>query len=319
MLNSTLQLADNITEESLSFASHHQQLQGILTLPVDKALRGAVIFSHGWSGNRCGPGGLLTELARALAKAGYAVLRFDFAGRGESEGAGLQSTLLSMADDLTSATQVMKARTGLKQLLYLGLCSGGNVVVGSLKRLPEAKGLILLSVYPFSDGDTFARDLNRTLYFLKVYWQKAIHPQTWKRLFRGDVRLGQVLRVLLSPLLKRGTNRKKEGQAGTTPNPADFKVRSAKATASESRLEKKAPPRSPLKGLRKNLPVLMLYGSADPDAKPATAYFGNYASEQQLPIRIQYLEGADHNFSSTAWRKQLQSVISKFLDCLPAD
>jgi len=308
-----LTLESGVTEESVRFLSNQQELQGILTLPAGP-FRGAVVFSHGWSGNRCGPAGLLTEAARIIAGEGYAVLRFDFAGRGESQGEGLQSTLLSMADDLTAATQLMKTRTGLRQILYLGLCSGGNVVVGALKRLPEARALILLSVYPFSDGDTFSRDLNRFLHFLKVYWYKAVRPQTWKRLVQGDIRLGQVFRVLFSPLLKRGANRQKEGQPEKAPASADFQARSAKAATSESRLEKKAPPRSHLKNLRQNVPVLMLYGTADPDASAAIKYFGDFAIEQQLPVGIRHIEGADHNFSSRLWREKILSEIRQFLN-----
>ena len=315
LLEKQLILESGITEEPVSFLSNQQKLQGVLTMPAGQ-FRGVVVFSHGWSGNRCGPAGLLTETSRIIAGEGYAVLRFDFAGRGESQGEGLQSTLLSMADDLTAATQLIKARTGLRQVLYLGLCSGGNVVVGALKRLPEAKALILLSVYPFSDGDAFSRDLNRFFHFLKVYWFKAIRLQTWKRLVQGDIRLGQVFRVLFSPLLKRGANRKKEGQPEKAPAAADFQARSAKAATSESRLEKKAPPRSHLKNLRQNLPVLMLYGTADPDAAAAVKYFGDYANEQQLPVGIRHIEGADHNFSSAAWRKQLYAQIRSFLDNL---
>jgi pimeloyl-ACP methyl ester carboxylesterase len=313
LLEKRLDLEGGITEEPVSFLSNQQELHGVLTMPAGQ-LHGAVICSHGWSGNRCGPAGLLTEAARIIAGEGYAVLRFDFAGRGESQGEGLESTLLSMADDLTAATQLIKSRTGLKQILYLGLCSGGNVVVGALKRLPEAKALILLSVYPFSDGDTFSRDLNRFFHFLKVYWFKAVRPQTWKRLVQGDIRLGQVFRVLFSPLLKRGANRKKEGKPEKAPDAADFQARSAKAAASESRLEKKEPPRSHLKNLRQNLPVLMLYGTADPDAAAAIKYFGDYALEQQLPVGIRHIEGADHNFSSAAWREQLYTHIRPFLD-----
>jgi len=60
----------------------------------------------------------------------------------------------------------------------------------------------------------------------------------------------------------------------------------------------------------------MLYGTADPDAAAAVKYFGDYANEQQLPVGIRHIEGADHNFSSAAWRKQLYAQIRSFLDNL---
>ncbi|NMA42384.1 MAG: alpha/beta fold hydrolase [Oligosphaeraceae bacterium] len=302
------------SEEPFTFSCGTLQLRGILSLPLKQEMRGALVCSHGWSGTRSGPVGLLTDLARSLASKGYAVLRFDYAGRGESDGAGLQSSLLTMADNLEAASKAIKKHLNCNELHYLGLCSGANVVIGALKRLPEAKSLLLLSVYPFSDGDSFSRDLNRLAYLLRVYWQKALRKETWKRLFAGDVRLTQVFRVLFAPLLKGKSNQKKEGAAttGSDNTKPDFSARSSKATKSESRLQQKAAPQSHLKNLRADLPVLMLYGTADPDAKSAAKYFGEYAEQEQLPLQIDYLEGADHNFTSQKFRQELKERVQEF-------
>jgi alpha-beta hydrolase superfamily lysophospholipase len=305
-------LEDAISEEPFSFSCGDLQLRGILSLPLNQEACGAVICSHGWSGTRCGPAGLLTDLARNLAKNGYAALRFDYAGRGESDGEGLQSSLLSMADNLEAAGKAMKKHLNSENLHYLGLCSGGNVVIGALKRLPEAKSLLLLSVYPFSDGDSFSRDLNRFVYLLRVYWQKALRKETWKRLLAGDLRLAQVFRVLFSPLLKKKAKEQKEGGVDKKDEKPDFSARSAKAAQSESRLQQNAAPQSHLKNLRANLPVLMLYGTADPDAKSAEKYFAEYAEKEKLPLEIRYLEGADHNFTSQKFRLQLQVLMQEF-------
>lgn len=60
----------------------------------------------------------------------------------------------------------------------------------------------------------------------------------------------------------------------------------------------------------------MLYGISNPDAAAAGKYFGDFANEQQLPVGIRHIEGADHNFSSAARRKQLYAQIRPFLDNL---
>ncbi len=300
--------SNSTNEEIFSFTAGTRRLHGILHLPAQGRCQEAVIFSHGWSGNRCGPANLLTELARALAAAGYAVLRFDFGGRGESEGEGLETTLLTMADDLCAATQALKKHLGHKKILYLGLCSGANVIIGTLKRLPEAKKLLLLSVYPFSDGDTFARDLNRTVHFLQVYWQKACQGDTWKRLFSGDVRLKQVLKVILGPLFRRGENRKKEGPAVTPKT-----LSGIKAAAQEGRKDINKAPKTHLHNLRPDLPTLFIYGSEDPDAQPAEKYYHGHAQENNLPATFRTLVGANHNFSSLDWRRQLIHELLSFL------
>jgi pimeloyl-ACP methyl ester carboxylesterase len=147
-------IGDGVTEQAFAFTVDNATVKGTLAKPEIHADTG-IVFVHGWSGNRTGPHGLLTAVARSAAVNGYPSLRFDFRGRGESEGDGLQSTLVTMADDLVAAARVLLAQTGVRRLVYVGLCSGGNVTIGALKRLPRADGLVLLSVYPFSDGDAF--------------------------------------------------------------------------------------------------------------------------------------------------------------------
>lgn len=313
MLNSEIHISPAVREQAVQFEVNGDVLRGILAMPADGKARVGVVFSHGWSGNRHGPAGMLTCLARVFAAGGIASLRFDFRGRGESGGDGLKATLTSMADDLVAATALFTERTGLAKPYFLGLCSGGNVAIGTLKRLPQARGLIMLSVYPFSDGDAFGRDVHRTLHFLRVYWHKACRGETWRRLFQGDVHLKQVGNVLFGHLLKRGANKRKEGEgqkpAGESATAGAeaprLKGQVAKATAAESRLQGKEAPKKYLAHLRPDLPGLMFYGTADPDAPAAMTYFGDYIRENKLPMRIEVLEGANHNFSSQTWLEEI--------------
>ena len=304
-----------VTERHVSFRVGADQIQAILTLPTGTAPRHGVIFTHGWSGNRCGPAAIITTLARRLAQNNCASLRFDFRGRGESAGNGLESTLTTMADDLVEASRQFAALSGIRKPVYTGLCSGGNVAIGALNRLPDAKAIVMLSVYPFSDGDAFGRDARRTLHFLKVYWLKATRPETWKRLWRGDVNLKQVAQVILNPLLRRKAGKQREGQQDAA-KPATPQV--ARATQSESRLQPgQEPPRKFLANLRPGLPGLFIYGTGDPDAKAAIDYYGTYITEHSLPIRIEYINGANHNFSSQFWFNQVADLTLAFLDQLP--
>jgi pimeloyl-ACP methyl ester carboxylesterase len=306
-------LGSGVIEEVISFTVDGVPLFGNLVHPAQTARTG-VVMTHGWSGYRSGPHGLLTYLARHLAAAGYPTLRFDFRGRGESGGEGLQSSLVTMAEDLVAASDWFAARCGLDRLVYVGLCSGGNVAIGTLKRLPRARGLILLSVYPFSDGDAFGRDVHRTWHYAGVYLRKALAGETWARLFRGDVHLSQVLNVLFGHFLRRGRNRKKEGEAtAATPAGGAAPGRTAMATAAESRVQGKEPPKKHLANLRVDLPALMVYGTADPDAPAARTYYGDYARDKTLPLEFVDIPGASHNFPSVAWKTQLAGMATDFL------
>ena len=291
----------SLTEKHVFLQSGGATLTGVLAMPAQGALQGAFLFSHGWAGNRNGPANILTSLARALAAEGYATLRFDFRGRGEAGGDGLATTLATMAEDLASAAAFLRQESGMDALCLLGMCSGGNVAIGALPSLGKIQRMVLLSVYPFSDGDSFGRDINRSRHFLAVYMKKACSLENWKRVFSGEASLARVFRVIFRPFLKRGENRAKEGNVGTL----------VKAAASESRNSAAPPPVKHLAKLRKDIPVLMLYGTADPDAAAAQKYFGDYANANALPISFIEIQGANHNFSSQTWQQQVLQTITK--------
>ena len=72
-------------EERISFVSDRLKLSGILHLPEPRGGRcSAFLVLHGFGSNKDGGGG--TAVARMLSGLGYAALRFDFRGCGESEG-----------------------------------------------------------------------------------------------------------------------------------------------------------------------------------------------------------------------------------------
>jgi len=306
-----------IAEQPVVFNGKRGQLRGILTSPVvDKGIhcKRGVVFSHGWSGNRCGPTGLYTDLARGLALQGYICLRFDFSGRGESDGAGLETSLMTMGDDFVDAIHFFRQETGIVAPYACGLCSGGNVVIGCLNCLPELAGLVMLSVYPFSDGDQFQRDAHRTFYFIGIYICKACSLETWQRLFQGQLHFKNILNVLFGHFFRHGLNKKKE-TAGGSNKKASVSGQSRKAAPEESRgvLEKKEAPVRYLRELRADLPMLMLYGHRDPDAKAALKYFGDYSVAHALPVEYQEIEDANHNFSSVSWRTELLKRVLVFL------
>ncbi len=106
-------VAPNVVERAVSFDVQGSQVCAIYRAPENGSPTHAGVFTHGWSGNRNGPAGILTNTARQLASKGCACLRFDFRGRGESGGDGLKSTLATMSEDLLAAVATLKQLSGL--------------------------------------------------------------------------------------------------------------------------------------------------------------------------------------------------------------
>jgi dipeptidyl aminopeptidase/acylaminoacyl peptidase len=97
-----------IIEIPLTLECENQQIVGILHLPKEKRKIPLVVLVHGWSANKLGTwSAFFVKAAREFSKNGFAVLRFDFRGSGDSEGGFEDQSITSMLKDLDAViTQV---------------------------------------------------------------------------------------------------------------------------------------------------------------------------------------------------------------------
>jgi predicted acyl esterase len=61
-------------------------LRGIVNIPEDGTRFPAIVNVHGFTGNKSGYKSIYTHTARLLAEHGFASVRFDLYGNGESDG-----------------------------------------------------------------------------------------------------------------------------------------------------------------------------------------------------------------------------------------
>ena len=61
-------------------------LRGIVNIPEDGTRFPAIVNVHGFTGNKSGYKSIYTHTARFLAEHGFASVRFDLYGNGESDG-----------------------------------------------------------------------------------------------------------------------------------------------------------------------------------------------------------------------------------------
>lgn len=118
-------------EIPVTFRSHGKQLIGILHLPRRKNPP-VIIMLHGWGMGKAGnPQFTYVRFARELAKNGFAALRFDFRGVGDSKGVFKDYTLTTNLEDLSVVLKVVEKRHDIdcSQIGLLGWSMGGEVAI----------------------------------------------------------------------------------------------------------------------------------------------------------------------------------------------
>ena len=119
-------------------------LSARLDLPEGPHLTTA-LFAHCFT---CGKDGhAARRIAGRLAAMGIAVLRFDFTGLGQSEGAFEETSFSSNVDDLIAACSYLSGRN-MAPALLIGHSLGGTAVLKAAARLPEVRAVATLGA-PF--------------------------------------------------------------------------------------------------------------------------------------------------------------------------
>ena len=123
----------NVTFEN----SAGEKLAGILDLPVSEP-RAYALFAHCFTCSKNLKAA--TNISQALTDAGFAVLRFDFTGLGQSEGEFADSNFSSNVDDLLVAAEFLENEFEAPELL-LGHSLGGTAVLQAAHEIPSAKAV----------------------------------------------------------------------------------------------------------------------------------------------------------------------------------
>lgn len=102
---------------------------------------------------------MLRVLAERLARAGHAVLRFDYHGTGDSMGDDLDGDLSGWAADVRTADQELRTRSGATQTIWIGMRLGGSIALRAAQQAPPGLGRIVMWD-PVFDGARYLRHLS---------------------------------------------------------------------------------------------------------------------------------------------------------------
>ena len=168
-------------ERPLTFDCQGDALFGILSLPAAPCETGVVIVVGGPQ-YRAGSHRQFVQLARALARQGFAVLRFDVRGMGDS--AGAPRDFETIGDDIAAAIDTLVQQVpAVRSVALWGLCDGASAALLHLDaaRDPRVRGLVLLNPWVRSP-ESLAR-----VHLRHYYWQRLAQPAFWSKLLSGGV------------------------------------------------------------------------------------------------------------------------------------
>lgn len=238
----------------------------------------AVLILSGWGGTRYGPQRILLQTAQALAAQGITTLRLDFRGRGDSSGDASTVTLDSMIEDTVTAIRWLRSKQHITHLQMIGLCSGGNVALGAASWLPdEVEQVICWSLLPFMEDKLQVKQSGQRKALWRQLLKKAFNPQSWRKLLHGEANVRGAINVVV---------KEKEGDEEEKQRKTSQRDILANLTTFQGKLH-------------------LIYGSQDPEASGAQAFFTNWCQVNKIPLDVHVITDAPHNFYTAAWTKEV--------------
>lgn len=153
-------------------------LVGAITHPVGRVERKdtAVILFNAGMVQRSGPHRGSVQLARALAERGFAVLRFDQSGLGDSP-VSAQASGNRRGEELAAAIDLLVAETGARRFVIGGICSAADNAFRLAAIEPRVHGLLMLDGLAYRTPGWWLRHLPPRLRPRKLWnWWRQRGP-----------------------------------------------------------------------------------------------------------------------------------------------
>jgi len=133
--------------EKVVFEGRHGHLSGDLQIPPGE-IKGGVVLAHCFTCSKAYK--IIRYLATGIEQGGFAVLRFDFTGLGESEGDFAETSVTTYVDDLEAATHYLQDRDyGTSALV--GHSLGGAAALLAAGNLPQVQAVAVVAAPASAD------------------------------------------------------------------------------------------------------------------------------------------------------------------------
>lgn len=272
-------------ESPVVFACQGDALLGIVAAPTPAARETGVLMVVGGPQYRVGSHRQFLLLARRLAEEGWAAMRFDYCGMGDSEGE--PRSFEDIDGDIAAAIDAFVHEVPqLRRIVLWGLCDAASATLMYWERTrdPRLAGLCLLNPWLHSEVG-LARTRVRHYYARRLFSRNF-----WGKLVRGGLRWADTLTDLRR----------------------NWKLARRKPVIAENYQSLM------MAGLRSFAgPVLLILSSRDHTALEFLDAMGADREGRRLLAKPEVtridLAQADHTFSSAAWRRQVETSVVEWM------
>jgi exosortase A-associated hydrolase 1 len=272
----------SVEEQALLFTCADCWLVGVLHRPSQPSARGVLIVTGGPQ-YRVGSHRQFVLLARHLADAGIPVMRFDYRGMGDSEGA--MRRFDDVGDDLQAAIQhFFRELPAMKDVVLWGLCDGATAAAFYAPKDDRVSGLVLLNPWVRTEQGLAQATLSH------YYVRRIFEPDFWRKLAGGAVEVRQSVRSLIRL-----------------------------ASTARGRLDPDAglPARLRRKLCKFHGHVLIILSGADLGAREFSVLAEQHAEWRALlsalRVRQATIANASHTFSRQVWRDEVAALCTDWI------
>lgn len=287
-------------EAALTFPCGDAKLVGILHLPTAPNRRGVVVVV-GAPQYRAGSHRQFVLLARDLAEAGYAVLRFDYRGMGDS--AGDFSGFEAVETDIRAAVDTLCDRVpDVGEVVLWGLCDGAAAIAFYAAGDPRVTGVVLVNPWVRVPASFAQAQVHH------YYLRRLASPSFWRRLIGLEVDFGTSLRSFVGTLVTAVLGRLRGPWSGRAP--ADRRSVRRRGAALPERVARTL--------RRYSGRVLVVLSGNDLTAQEFEASVLNARSmrrwRRRSQVTVRVLPEANHTYSTRAWRQQVHDWTRDWLE-----
>ncbi len=178
-------------KEKTVLIGESKNLVGVVTNPLPEFEvqdRPAIILLNSGFLHRVGPNRVYVKLARKLAEDGFAVLRFDLSGIGDSrvpsDGQSFDESA-RVIKDVRDAMDYLSETRGTDKFILIGLCSGGSNAFRAACHDKRVIGINLIEGFAFPSSGYFASSYSSSFLSLKSWWRLLTGKSEVWGLIRG--------------------------------------------------------------------------------------------------------------------------------------